>query len=47
MVFEGEKSIGAVPEKKMRKTTADVIQNIFTPEDVTIMETLYCIWIAE
>ena len=47
MVFEEETSIGAVPEKAMRKTTADVIQNIFTPEDVTIMETLYCLWITE
>lgn len=47
MVFEGEKSIDAVSEEKMGKITADVIQNIFTPEDVTIMETLYCLWIAE
>lgn len=25
----------------------DVIQNIFVPEDVSIQETLYCLWLAE
>lgn len=29
------------------KSTSDVIQNIFTPEDVEISETLYCLWITE
>ena len=24
-----------------------VIQNIFTPEDIEIRETLYCLWITE
>ena len=32
---------------KERASTSDVIQNIFTPEDVEISETLYCLWIAE
>lgn len=26
---------------------AEVITNIFTPEDITLSETLYCLWIAE
>ena len=30
-----------------RRATTDVIQNTFTPEDVEIRETLYCLWIAE
>lgn len=30
-----------------RRVTTDVIQNTFTPEDVEIRETLYCLWIAE
>jgi len=28
-------------------TTAQVIQKVFTPEDVEIQETLYCMWITE
>ena len=32
---------------KQKQATADVIQNTFTPEDVEISETLYCLWIAE
>ena len=45
-VFESEKSIGTA-SMKQRQATADVIQNTFTPEDVEIRETLYCLWIAE
>lgn len=30
-----------------RKSMGDTIQNIFTPEDVEISETLYCLWITE
>ena len=26
---------------------AEVITNIFTPKDITLSETLYCLWIAE
>ena len=37
---------GAIPEKAM-KTTKDVLQTIFTPEDVEIRETLYCLWVTE
>lgn len=45
-LFESEKSIGAIPMKQ-KQATADIIQNTFTPEDVEIRETLYCLWIAE
>lgn len=45
-LFESEKSIGTA-SMKQRQATADVIQNTFTPEDVEIRETLYCLWIAE
>ena len=38
---------GTIAEKAIMKTTRDVIQNIFTPEDVEIIETLYCLWITE
>ena len=37
---------GAIPEKAM-KTTKDVLQTIFTPEDVEIRETLYCLCVTE
>lgn len=48
MMYEQKrKGVGAVQEKTIMKTTRDVIQNIFTPEDVEILETLYCLWIAE
>lgn len=33
-------------EKAMRGS-ADIIVNTFTPEDVELSETLYCLWIAE
>ena len=46
IMFGSEETIDSVPEKAMR-TNKDVIQNIFTPEDVEILETLYCLWIAE
>ena len=46
LMYESEGAFGAVPEKA-RKATSDVIQNIFTPEDVEIRETLYCLWITE
>lgn len=26
---------------------SDIIKNVFTPEDVVVSETLYCLWIAE
>lgn len=45
-LFEEETEIGSV-HSKARKSTRDVIQNIFTPEDVEIRETLYCLWITE
>lgn len=45
-LFESEKAVGAVPMKQ-RQATTDIIQNTFTPEDVEIRETLYCLWIAE
>ena len=32
---------------KAARTQEDVITNIFTPEDIEISETLYCLWIAE
>lgn len=38
---------GAMPERAMRKTTSEVLQSTFTPEDVEIRETLYCLWITE
>jgi len=30
-----------------RMSTAETINTVFTPEDVAISETLYCLWIAE
>lgn len=47
MLFEEERAIGQAPEKMKRKSTAEVLQNIFTPEDVEIRENLYCLWITE
>ena len=32
---------------KARQAATDIIQKTFTPEDVEIRETLYCLWIAE
>ena len=47
MYMEKEKSFGA-PNFDMAKSTGvqDTIQTIFTPEDVEIIETLYCLWIT-
>ena len=44
-VFEAETSDFNVKARKM--STQDTITNIFTPEDIEISETLYCLWIAE
>ncbi len=38
---------GALRMEKMSRSVQDTIQTIFTPEDVEISETLYCLWIAE
>lgn len=35
------------PLMKRGKTSTDIIENTFTPEDVEIRETLYCLWITE
>lgn len=45
-LFETDKMIGSVPMKQ-RQATKDIMQNTFTPEDVEIRETLYCLWITE
>ena len=47
MYMEKEKSFGA-SNFDMAKSTGvqDTIQTIFTPEDVEITETLYCLWIT-
>lgn len=34
-------------DMECEKSTSSVIKNIFTPEDVEISETLYCLWITE
>lgn len=34
-------------EKSLYKTTAQTIINTFTPEDIELSETLYCLWITE
>jgi hypothetical protein len=44
-IFEGENADFASVPKKM--SAKDTITNIFTPEDIEISETLYCLWIAE
>lgn len=44
-VFEAETSDFNMKARKM--STQDTITNIFTPEDIEISETLYCLWIAE
>ena len=33
-------------EKRMAKVQ-DVVENVFTPEDVEITEKLYCLWLTE
>lgn len=44
-MFEEERTDFAVRAKKM--SAQDTITNIFTPEDIEISETLYCLWFAE
>ena len=44
-IFETETSDFNMKARKM--STQDTITNIFTPEDIEISETLYCLWIAE
>ena len=45
MYMEKEMSIGASTFEMAKNTGAkDTIQTIFTPEDVEITETLYCLW---
>lgn len=44
-MFEEERADFAVGAKKM--SAQDTITNIFTPEDIEISETLYCLWLAE
>ena len=40
-------SIGASTFGMAKKTgVQDTIQTIFTPEDIEITETLYCLWIT-
>lgn len=44
-IFEEERADFAIGAKKM--SAQDTITNIFTPEDIEISETLYCLWVAE
>ena len=44
-IFETETSNYNAKTRKI--STQDTITNIFTPEDIEISETLYCLWIAE
>lgn len=44
-IFEEETS--NFSEKARKMSTKDTITNIFTPEDIEISETLYCLWVAE
>lgn len=44
-MFQEETADFSVGAKKM--SAQDTITNIFTPEDIEISETLYCLWIAE
>ena len=47
MYMEKEKSFGASNFDMAKKTgVQDTIQTIFTPEDIEITETLYCLWIT-
>ena len=47
MYMEKEMSIGASTFGMAKKTgVQDTIQTIFTPEDIEITETLYCLWIT-
>ena len=46
-IFEEEKESLGVRFKAKEISAQDTITNIFTPEDVEIRETLYCLWITE
>lgn len=47
MYMEKEQSFGASTFRMAKNTgVQDTIQTIFTPEDVEITETLYCLWIT-
>ena len=47
MYMEKEQSFGASTFGMAKKTgVQDTIQTIFTPEDIEITETLYCLWIT-
>ena len=47
MYMEKEQSFGASNFDMAKKTgVQDTIQTIFTPEDIEITETLYCLWIT-
>lgn len=46
-IFEEEKENLGVRFKAKEISAQDTITNIFTPEDVEIRETLYCLWITE
>jgi len=36
-----------VYKKAIREGAAQTIINTFTPEDIELSETLYCLWLAE
>lgn len=44
-MFEAERADYSFCMKKM--SAQETITNIFTPEDVEVQETLYCLWITE
>lgn len=44
-VFGAEMSNFNIKAEKM--STQDIVTKIFTPEDIEISETLYCLWVAE
>ena len=46
MAFEGETE-GMMFKKTRTEGAQEAIQTIFTPEDVAISETLYCLWITD
>lgn len=46
MMFEDDVVEGASFKRSKSKKVQDTIQAIFTPEDVMISETLYCLWIT-
>lgn len=46
MAFEGETE-GVMFKKSRTGGAQEAIQTIFTPEDIVISETLYCLWITD